>query len=57
MLVFDHEDTEILFNMKADESMTDVSIYSALITNASGAKLMKTIGRNEGNVAIGLTLD
>ena len=57
MLVFDHEDTEILFNMKADESMTDVSIYSALITNASGEKLMKTIGRNEGNVAIGLTLD
>ena len=24
MIVFDHEDSELLFNMKADESMTDV---------------------------------
>ena len=57
MIAFDHEDTELLFNMKADESMSDVSIYSALITKSSGDKLMKYIGKHEGEVAIGLTLD
>ena len=57
MIVFDNDETETLFNMKADESLTDVQIFSALITKSSGEKLMKFIGKYGSEVSIGLTLD